>query len=82
MLSCDWGVTNGRARGTLRSSGVTIRLGEYLVEGTMYSKGNYGVHGFLWLRGEEEDEEPMALRFEVTGDPGPDLYGKHIRFAL
>lgn len=60
---------------------MTIRLGEYLVEGTMYSKGNYGVHGFLWLRGEEDEEEPMALRFEVTGDPGPDLWGKHIRFA-
>ena len=58
---------------------MTIRLGEYLVQGDMYSR-DYGVHGRLYLRGEDE-EKPMVLRFDVTGDPGPDLMGKHIRFA-
>lgn len=60
---------------------MAIRLGEYIVKGEMYSKGDYGVHGFLFFRGEDDEDEPMRLRFEVTGDPGPDLKGKHIRFA-
>lgn len=60
---------------------MAIRLGEYVVQGTLYNTSHYGTHGYVQLRGEDDDNERMFLRFEVTGDPNPDLKGKHIRFA-
>ena len=59
---------------------MAIRLGEYIVFGEVYNKGEYGTHGFLVFRGEEDEDGPMQIHFEVTGDPEPDLKGKHFRF--
>jgi hypothetical protein len=61
---------------------MSIRLGEYIEYGELFNTSNYGVHGFLVLRGEEglADEDKTFLRFELTGDCDADLKGKHICF--
>lgn len=60
---------------------MSIRLGEYVLCGELWTTSNYGVHGYVALRGEpNENGENMALRLELTGTTAPDLRGKHIRF--
>tara|TARA_R110001592_G_scaffold147460_1_gene371932 strand:+ start:160 stop:717 length:558 start_codon:yes stop_codon:yes gene_type:complete len=60
---------------------MSIRLGEYIIYGELFNKSSYSTHGFLALRGEDDDgEDDMYLRFELTGNCNADLRGKHIRF--
>lgn len=59
---------------------MSIRLGEFIVYGELYNTSHYCAHGFLILRGENGEDGPMRVHFEVTGDCDADLKGKHIRF--
>ncbi len=60
---------------------MSIRLGEYVLCGELWTTKRYGVHGYVALRGEQNEYgEHMALRLELTGTTAPDLRGKHIRF--
>jgi hypothetical protein len=56
---------------------MALRLGDYVVAGELFHTRSYSTHGWLALRDEEQ-----PLLFELTGDPGPDLVGKHIRFSI
>lgn len=58
---------------------MAYRLGEYVVYGELRNTSNYSTHGVLLLRG-EADSENNVVRFDLTGNPGPDLLGKTIRF--
>lgn len=56
---------------------MAIRLGDVVVCGELFNTRKNCVHGYLGFRG-----FPRSLVFELTGNPSPDLAGKHIRFKV
>lgn len=61
---------------------MAYRLSDYVTYGELYATTHYGVYGFIVLRTEEEEAggDHTVIRLELTGDPDPDLQGKHICF--
>lgn len=55
---------------------MAFRISDYVVRGELINTKRYTTLGWLELAGGE-----MGLRLELTGDPGEDLKGRHIRFA-
>ncbi|MGE0607397.1 MAG: hypothetical protein AB7O62_09910 [Pirellulales bacterium] len=53
------------------------RLNEQVVRGELYNNRNYCTHGWVQLRGQES-----PLHLSLTGNPGPDLAGKQLRFEV
>ena len=54
---------------------MALRLNDLVVCGELIATRHYGVHGWLGLRG---TDRPVSL--QLTGNPDPDLIGRHIRF--
>ncbi len=54
---------------------MALRLGEYVLRGEIDNRRHYATTGWLELRGCGE-----MLHLELTGDLGPDLKGKRLRF--
>lgn len=54
---------------------MAVRLGEYLEWGVLYHSHRNSTHGHIKLRGLEQ-----TIHFGLTGDPGPELCGKALRF--
>jgi len=54
---------------------MALRLGNMVISGELFNTQNYSVHGWLALHGADQ---PLVLN--LTGNCGPDLRGKHIRF--
>ena len=54
---------------------MTLQIGSLVVRGELFNRKNYGVHGWLQLRGQRR-----PLLFDLTGNPETDLRGQHIRF--
>lgn len=55
---------------------MALRLNDYVIRGELINLKKNSTHGWLELAGLDS-----PLVFELTGDPGDDLRGKHIRFA-
>ncbi len=56
---------------------MALRLGELVVAGELINLKNYSTHGWLELAGQDR-----PLTFELTGNCGSNLRGRHIRFEL
>lgn len=54
---------------------MALRLSDRVVCGELFNNRWYSTHGWLGLQGQEH-----PIRFELTGNPDPDLAGWHIRF--
>lgn len=54
---------------------MALTLSDLVVCGELIATRHYGVHGWIGLRGAER---PISL--QLTGNPDPDLAGRHIRF--
>jgi hypothetical protein len=54
---------------------MALRLGDQVVCGEILNTRNYSVHGWIGLRGREQ-----RVLLQLTGNPEPDLAGRHIRF--
>ncbi|MEX2172971.1 MAG: hypothetical protein WD872_01330 [Pirellulaceae bacterium] len=56
---------------------MALRLGDHVVAGELINRRPYMTHGWLALRGEES-----PIIFQLTGNCGEALRGKHIRFSI
>jgi hypothetical protein len=56
---------------------MAIRLSNIVLAGFFMNSQRYSTHGRLLLRGGE-----MAVAFELTGDPSPDLRGRKFEFEV
>jgi len=56
---------------------MAFRLSELVIAGFFMNSTGYCTHGRLLLRGGE-----MAVAFELTGDPSPDLRGRKFEFEV
>jgi hypothetical protein len=54
-----------------------LRLGDYVVAGELINRRANSTHGWLALRGEQ-----TPVIFQLTGNCGEELRGKHLRFSL
>jgi hypothetical protein len=56
---------------------MALRLGDYVVAGELINRRPNSTHGWLALRGEES-----PIIFQLTGNCGGELRGKHLRFGV
>lgn len=56
---------------------MSLRLDNYILFGEIINRNPRSTFGFIVLRGRNH-----ALRFELVGDPEPDLCGRHVKFSI
>ena len=56
---------------------MALRLGDHVVCGELFNTRHYSTHGWLQIRGRK-----TPIHLELTGNPDPDLSGRHIRFEV
>jgi hypothetical protein len=56
---------------------MALRLGDYVVAGELINRRPNSTHGWFVLRGEES-----PIIFQLTGNCGGELFGKHVRFGV